>query len=118
VGDLRRRADEGDVRSMNELANAYTMGRLGLKQDSAISFHWYKKAADADDSHGLTMAALLSLIGEGVQRDDAAAMLMMARAAMKGDKLAREAVVRWLELGERGLTADPAQAQLWRGGQA
>ena len=115
LGERRRCAEEGDVDSMVELGHAYYYGSYGAKKDFAMSFHWYKKAADADDPHGLCNAAYALVKGHGVQQNEAAGMLMMARAAAKGHIYAGRYVARSLEDGVHGLAADPAQARLWRG---
>ena len=46
LGQVRAKADQGDLESLNVLGNVYTNALLGVKQDYAEALTWYRRAAD------------------------------------------------------------------------
>jgi TPR repeat protein len=84
---LTRKADAGDVRAAEALANLYRFGSSGssaVKPDFAAAMYWYKRASD----HGVARASyhLATMYHEGIGGpvNDDAAQALFTRAADAG----------------------------------
>jgi serine/threonine-protein kinase len=90
----RKAAESGHVGSMTQLAESYARGR-GVKRDEAQSRFWYSKAAELHEPEAEYQLALMLLKGKGgYQRDDAAGMQWLERAAKDGHLEAQRELAR------------------------
>ena len=82
--DLQSRADNGGPEAQNNLG-AF-LSHSDLQAAAAIS---YRKAADVGNAMAQNNLALMYAAGEGVDRDEAQAVIWFARAAAQGDAAAQ-----------------------------
>lgn len=78
---LSVRAEEGDARAQNALANLYYLG-LGVEQDQKLASRWYLAAALQSNSNAQINLARQYSLGQGLPRDAlrAYAWLVQARS--------------------------------------
>jgi hypothetical protein len=80
--------------------------------DPAIAMKWYRRAADAGDSTGMTRLAMCLAAGDGVERDDKEAV-MWARKAAELDNPRGMVVLARMYLDGRGVEKDVKEARAW-----
>ncbi|MBL4845391.1 MAG: SEL1-like repeat protein [Planctomycetes bacterium] len=115
----REAATEGGADSMLELAEAYSLGQ-GVERNYEHAVRWYRRAA-ADGHHPQALRELGVLVtnGQGVPRDDAAAIQLFRDAIAGGYTKACHDLGMMIEDG-RGCEPDSALAAKWyrRGAEA
>ena len=92
VMETKQKAEDGDAKSMELLADWYKVGRNGLSKSQALSDEWRERAEKADDDEYITELKAAASAG------DAAAMYNLGNA---------------YENGLRGLAEDEEKAFEW-----
>ena len=110
---LKKRAGDGDVPSMLELAYAYYHGRNSLEASSEEAYKWFKKAADLMDVTGMAEAGDSLARGDGVKANRAYGMALLAAAAGLGSAIACTYLASMYCDGEVGLPKDLQHAKFW-----
>lgn len=117
------RGDLGDAirlyREAAELGHAPAQSKLAYVLDKAEeneeAVAWYRKAAEQGDAAGQFGLGQMISIGEGAEKDPAAGLVWIRRAADQGLLPAIVAAARMLEEGEPKTLRDPkAAVDLWR----
>ena len=88
---LCARAEEGEVRAQFDLAQKYDEG-LGVPQDFAKAFTWYRLAAEQDFLPAQTILGIKYALGEGIGRDDVESERWLKRAAAQHFDFAEQAL--------------------------
>ncbi|MGD0858588.1 MAG: tetratricopeptide repeat protein [Terracidiphilus sp.] len=107
----RARAEQGDAKAEQDLANMYYYGR-GEPQSYADAFQWCRRAADQGYARAEYDLAHLYLQGEGVPKDAAEALRWFRKAADQGDARA-EYGMGFIYHEGRGAQQDYAEAVRW-----
>jgi len=81
-------AEDGDVNSLNMLAQLYRLG-LGVQQDDEAAFELYEQAANLGSDEAQVNVAFQLLTGKGVDQDREKAASWFAKAADRGNALAQ-----------------------------
>ena len=118
VAALRGRAEGGDASAMYGLGCAYQEGKRGLKKDETQAFTWLKRAADLKDVGALTDCGVLYLNGQGVERSQSRALIMLGAAATLGSEHACGILGRANAEGARGAMGWTRTRRRPRGGTA
>lgn len=88
---------------------------LDRAEENEEALEWYRKAAAQGDAQGQLGLGQMIAIGEGTQRDPAAGLVWIRRAADQGLLPAIVAAARMLEEGQPATLRDPAAAyDYWR----
>lgn len=114
LGDLKAKADAGDVEAMFRLAVAYDEGQ-GVEADDRQAIQWYAKAAAKGHRGAAFNLAIMYDEGEGTPEDNAQAVRYYVMAAEAGEHKAAHNLAIMYKTGEAGLDADPVKAALWAG---
>src|SRR5712671_2238225 len=86
LAKLKAAANGGNAEAQCQLAEAYLLGELGVKQDDAEAARWAQKSADQGNSDAEALLAGLYLDGVGVPQDETkAAALIDSAMAQKND---------------------------------
>jgi TPR repeat protein len=101
---LRKAADQGSARALNNLGVAYENG-LGVKRDFAQAAKWYRAAATRGDAQGQANLGQLYRYGQGVDKDLVEAFVWFKLSSSQGSPLGS---VNFSELQTSGLLT-PAQ---------
>ena len=112
LDQIRTKADQGDLESLNALGNAYTNALLGVKQDFAQALTWYRRAADKGFAPAQFNLGLAYELGRGVPADDRQAFKHYLLAAEQGFAAAQFNVGNMYSSG-RGVGQDLFEANLW-----
>lgn len=88
LGDLKQRAESGDVSAMVDLANDNNTGN-GMAQNYPEALKWFRRAADLGDAGAMTSVGLMYATGKGVPVDRAEALVWFNRAAQAGQLVAK-----------------------------
>jgi TPR repeat protein len=88
ITKLKDAANGGDAEAQCQLAEAYLLGELGLKQDDAEAARWAQKSADQGNADAEALLAGLYLDGVGVPQDEAKATLLIDRAMSQKNGMA------------------------------
>ena len=113
VEEHRRRAADGDARSMCKLGSWYERGRHGLTEDATEAARWYRRAADAGDPTGKAFLGASYLDGDGVAPSASLAFSLITEAAVGGSINACYWLGLALKNGEDGMPIDPRLAYKW-----
>ncbi len=106
-----RRAEEGDVEAMFQLANVTFEGQ-GVARDDAAAAALYRKAALAGHSAAQYALGWMHQQGRGVVRDVHSAVVWFRRAASAGHVWAQHNLGAAF-LGGEGVVQDDGQARVW-----
>ena len=112
LGQVRAKADQGDLESLNVLGNVYTNALLGVKQDYAEALTWYRRAADKGFAPAQFNLGLAYELGRGVPADERQAFKHYLMAAEQGFAAAQFNVGNMYSAG-RGVGQDLFEANLW-----
>ena len=93
VRDLEKRAGKGNSDAQYQLGILYYIG-IGVSQDFAKAFHWFKKAAAKGDPDAQYSLGELYEQGKGVAPDLDKALEWYQKACEAGDEEACEAYAR------------------------
>jgi protein-S-isoprenylcysteine O-methyltransferase Ste14 len=107
----RVRAEQGDAKAEQDLANMYYFGR-GVPKNYAVASRWCRRAADQGYARAEYDLARLYLQGEGVPKDDAEALRWYRKAADQGYAHADNGLAFMYSHG-RGVQQDYAEALRW-----
>ena len=88
VAKLKDLANSGNAEAQCQLAEAYLLGELGLKQDDAEAARWAQKAADQGNSDAEALLAGLYLDGVGVPQDETRAAALIDSAMAQKNAMA------------------------------
>lgn len=78
-----RLANQGHIKSMNNLGTMYTQGK-GVDRDYATAVRWYERGATQKDARAAYNLGLAHENGRGVSKDDSTAALWYRQAADRG----------------------------------
>jgi TPR repeat protein len=81
---FRRLAEAGNTAAQVSLASLLETGELGGAPNPQAAAHWYRRAARAGDPTAQMNLGDMLAEGRGVQRDRAAAWVLLTRAAEQG----------------------------------
>jgi len=109
--DFMEEADMGVAKSQSHLAALY-VGGLGVPQDDAKAFGWYRKAAEQGYANAQYGLGYMYLEGRGVPRDYGKALEWFQKAARKGQAGAQNGLATMYERGT-GVSRDYVQAYAW-----
>ena len=84
IARLRRAAEDGDSRAMNQLGNAYREGR-GVERDLSLAAGWFEKSAAAGNPNAMLSLAAMHREGQGVTKDLHRALALLKQAAASGN---------------------------------
>jgi len=105
---LRRAADLGEVRAMNELAEALVESRGA---DDPDALRWFHKAADGGNAPAMVHLGLMSLLGTGgVDYDPVEAARWFRKAVDAGSAAGMYDLATMYDDGQ-GIPEDPAKAK-------
>jgi uncharacterized protein len=85
---FREAALRGHVDAQVDLATQYFLGRGGVPQDDGVAAYWYERAAMAGHWGAQYLIASMYEHGNGVGRDEVAALRWYERAQAGGDEVA------------------------------
>jgi uncharacterized protein len=85
---FRKAALRGHVDAQVDLATQYLLGRGGVPQDDGVAAYWYERAAMAGHWGAQYLIASMYEHGNGVGRDEVAALRWYERAQAGGDEVA------------------------------
>ena len=86
VAEMLREAEAGDGRAMFYLGVWYENGELGLAEDVAKAFEWFKKSHEAGNVCGTCALGSCYLYGAGVPKCFARGATLLCEAAWRGSK--------------------------------
>jgi hypothetical protein len=104
-------AQQGLVKSMENLAHMLYSGDKSVKQDFAQAIKWWIMAAEAGSARSQNNVGSLYQNGQGVPKDKTAAMAWFQRAANQGFPEAQFALAQYHEHGFGGLPQSTAKAR-------
>lgn len=113
VEKMRRRAREGDGWAMHALGHWYGSGMKGLEKDQEQAVEWSRKSHEAGCAAGTCELGRYYLNGEGVERNFAHGMMLLAEAAMLGSQCACFNLGSYYANGWDGVPKVPEQARRW-----
>ena len=115
IGELRRRAEQGDAESQAVLGStyfgAYYDGKA-VRQDYAEASKWYRKAAEQGHAFAQFTLGCMHSDGQGTPRDDAEAVKWWRRAAEQGNADG-QFNVGYAYANGKGVPQDQAEAVKW-----
>ena len=88
VAEWLRKAEAGEGEAMCVLGICYENGELGLAEDAAKAFEWFKKSHEAGDAGGTCALGRCYLDGTGVPKCLVRASTLLSDAARGGSKAA------------------------------
>lgn len=106
---LHRQAEDGSPEAMYALGWLYDTGNDSITPDTALSTRFYRQAADLGFAPAQNYLGFRYYTGQGVERDSAAGMSLITKAA-EGGYAPAMANLAWLLLEQKG---DTAGAVLW-----
>lgn len=105
-------ADQGHIKSMNNLGTMYSQGKA-VSRNYPHAMYWYRRAAAQGDARSMYNMGIAYNHGRGVERDDAVAASWFKRAADLGLVEAMDAL-SWVYSTSPQLAArDGTQAVRW-----
>ena len=113
LDSARDAAERGSSSAQLFLGQAYENGRLGAKSDPALSYSYYRRAAEAGNAYAAWRCALICHYGRGMQPDYPAAARWYELAARRGYGHARWNLAFMLFHGGPGVRRSPAQGLRW-----
>lgn len=102
---------QGDAQNQCLVGQLYDRGE-GVRQDPVMAAHWYKLAADQNDSCAQNNLGLLHRSGRGVGKDLVKAHQLFKLAAQQGLAVAQTNLGTSYKDGE-GVARDPIEALAW-----
>ncbi|MGI9412723.1 MAG: tetratricopeptide repeat protein [Hyphomicrobiales bacterium] len=84
---LSAKAEQGDARAQNALANLYYLG-LGVEQSHTLASRWYLKAALQANSDAQINVARQYRLGHGLPRDELRAYAWLVQARSNQNEIA------------------------------
>mmetsp|Transcript_4399 Transcript_4399/g.9925 ORF Transcript_4399/g.9925 Transcript_4399/m.9925 type:complete len:290 (-) Transcript_4399:370-1239(-) len=113
VEKTKKKAEDGDVDAICNLALWYWDGSFGLVKNIKEAYKWYKQAADLKDTGAMAMAAWYFVNGVGVEKNIGQGIALTMSAAERGSDVAcYNLAVRYLN-GRDGLPEDKKEAIYW-----
>lgn len=109
---LEQAAQKNIAEAMTYLGNIYYDGLSSKGKNLALAENWYRKGADAGDSHAVVNLGLMYFYGEQVPKDYANALSLFEKAAQSGNAEAMTLLGLAYEKGE-GVTANRETAIKW-----
>ena len=109
AGQLRARANRGDLKAQAELGARYARG-AGVTVDLPRAISLFERAAGKNDANAQYYLGTAYAAGAGVKQDVAQAARLFAKAADQGHAGGQLALAVIMTNGEGGLKADPAAA--------
>jgi len=111
--ETEKKAESGDVLSMEKLADAYLHGNRGFKKDDCLAFKWYDKARTTESTYGLGRVGFMLVYGQGVATDERRGLMYLYLAAEKEYDMAAYWLGMTLAGGECGLAVNNKEAIEW-----
>ena len=112
VDEEIKRADSGDVISMEFLASWYSFGINGLPKDEELSLKWSRRAADLH--HPPSMAVVGdSMLESGIPSERTQGMIHVVESACQGSDLGAYYLGWYYKNGEYDLEQDHKKARYW-----
>lgn len=111
ISEIRKAAEQGDVKAQLRLGNLYGEGR-GVPKDDKLAVDWYTKAAEQGDETAAGILGFMYGSGDGVPQDDKKAFKWFKKAAEQGDA-ALQFLLGALYAEGRGVTQDYNEAFQW-----
>lgn len=99
VGDLVKRAEQGDATAQTDLAKKYLRGE-GVPKDVTKTFEWMQKAAVKGNADGQIGLGFLYGFGDGVPKDPSKAFYWFQKAAAQGNDNAESILGDMYVMGE------------------
>jgi TPR repeat protein len=81
--NLLKQAEKGDVKAQVTVAARLATGEK-CKQDLKNAYFWYKKAASLGNPDAIYNLALMTLLGEGIKKDQNKALKLLFKAVDAG----------------------------------
>lgn len=111
AADFMEEAEMGVAKAQSHLAALY-VGGLGVPQDDALAFRWFREAARQGYANAQYSLGYMYREGRGVPRDYAKALEWFRRAAERGQGDAQGQLAMMYERGT-GVPRDDVQAYAW-----
>lgn len=108
---LLKKAEDGDVEAMEDIALAYNFGHHSFKKDNKSAYKWYEKARCAGSILGMIKVGVAFLGGCGVQQNETKGMMYLGMAEGRGSEFATFLLGAYTMEGHHGLPVDKVQAQ-------
>lgn len=105
-------ADQGHIKSMNNLGAMYSQGKV-VSRNYPLARFWYRRAADAGGPRANYNLGLLYEYGRGVEPSDAEAAKFYRTAAKLGVIDAMDALAWLLATSPDNTVRDGHEARLW-----
>ncbi|MDA0786518.1 MAG: tetratricopeptide repeat protein [Proteobacteria bacterium] len=105
-------ADEGHVKSMNNIGTMYAQGK-GVSRNYSLAAFYYRRAAAQNDARAAYNLAIAYEHGRGVEQSDAEAVSWYRKAAERGLVEAMNAMSWILATSSDFTVRDGAQAARW-----
>jgi TPR repeat protein len=109
---LKKAAEAGDPESMNKIGVLFANG-IGLPQDKAKAFHWYKKAADAKFAPAMWNLAFMYVRGEGGVKEDMTTAFGLFKGAAEQGFADAQFDLAYMYLQGIGTTMDRKEGMAW-----
>lgn len=108
-----KKADQGDIKAMQDVAGGYFWGVRGFPKNQKIAFTWYVKAHDAGSVFGTACMGALLCWGSGVEADTKKGIMYISIAAGQGSDFAALELGMALADGAFGVAKNPKEAIRW-----
>lgn len=105
-------ADQGHVKSMNNLGTMYAQGK-GVSRNYELAIYYYRRSATQNDARGAYNLGIAYEYGRGTPKDDAQAVYWYGKAADRGLVQAMNAVAWLLATSPDFRLRDGLQAVRW-----
>ncbi len=109
---LIEKADEGDPKSLHDLAYLYENGLAGIEKNRQEAIRLYTLSAEAGYAPAQNYLGFCYYKGEGVPRDAAKSLFWIQKAAEQGD-IKSYNNLGWLLLEGDGVVHDASKAAYW-----
>lgn len=113
IGQLLRRAEQGDVKAQAKLCGKYTVTGDAEPPDTASAVKWCRNAAEQGYADGQFGLGVMTFLGQGVTQDNTEAVDWYLRAAQQGHARAQATLAMMHASGGAGLPLDHAEALKW-----
>lgn len=107
-----RLADQGHIKSMNNIGTMYAQGK-GVSRNYSLAVFYYRRAATQNDARAAYNLAIAYERGRGVEQSDAEAVAWYRKAAERGLVEAMNAMAWILATSSDFTVRDGAEAARW-----
>ena len=110
---LKQAAESGHGAAQLTLGSIYLNGTNGVPADPKEAARWFRTAMENGETSAEVPYATLLVTGDGVPKDEAAALAIFERAAERGDSSAMWSLGVFHDEGRAGFKKNPREAVKW-----